>query len=245
VKISILTTQTLHHAYFVREVASRYPVARAFCETTALQPPFDTAHPFEARRDQHERQIWFNGSDRRVSDFVPTESIASMNDNAAVASLSELAPDVVIVFGTGRLEPAALAIQPRLMLNLHGGDPEEYRGLDTHLWAVYHRDFGALVTTLHRMSPTLDAGDVVQSAAIPLRPRMELHELRAANTEICVGLTLEALSAIQARGDVASRRQQHAGRYYSFMPTALKELCVRRFAAHTSRMALCGGGIPA
>jgi methionyl-tRNA formyltransferase len=245
VKLAILTTQTPHHAYFVREVASRFPVARAYCETTGPRAPFETAHPFETTRDAYERQIWFDGRDARVADLVPTEFVASMNENAAVASLRALAPDVVIVFGTGRLTTVVLDIQPRLMLNLHGGDPEEYRGLDTHLWAIYHRDFGGLVTTLHRMLPALDAGDVVQNMHIPLRPAMQLHELRAANSEVCVRLSLDALSAIETRGDVASRRQGRTGRYYSFMPAVLKELCVRRFAAHTSRMAATADGVPA
>jgi methionyl-tRNA formyltransferase len=95
------------------------------------------------------------------------------------------------------------------------------------------------------MSPALDAGDVVQATAIPLRPDMQLHELRAANTEICVRLTLDALSTVQTRGDVASRPQRRVGRYYSFMPAVLKDLCVKRFAAYTSRVTAPADGVPA
>ena len=244
-KIAILTTQTPHHAYFVREVASRFPVARAYCQTSVLRPPFDTGHPFEVARDDYERQVWFGGADHRVADLVPTDAVETMNDAAAVGSMTALAPDVVLVFGTGLLKSAVLAVQPHLMLNLHGGDPEEYRGLDTHLWAIYHRDFGGLVTTLHRMTPTLDEGDVVLRDAVPLHHGMGIHQLRRANTEVCVRLALAALSTIQRDGNVTSRPQQRAGRYYSFMPTSLKELCRKRFAAYTARLSALGAQIPA
>src|SRR5215472_3908767 len=235
-KLVILTTKTPHHAFFVREVAQRFEVAQVFCETEGPHPEFETAHAFEALRDDDERQAWFAGASPSVADFAPTKQIASMNNAPSVAELSLLAPDVVLVFGTGRLGPPVIAVQPRLMLNLHGGDPEEYRGLDTHLWAVYHRDFTGLVTTLHRVAPELDDGEVVLQAPVPLRRGMQLHELRRANTAVCVRLACAALAVIAAEGDVPSRPQTRKGRYYSFMPSPLKELCRRSFAAYTARL---------
>jgi methionyl-tRNA formyltransferase len=237
VRLAILTTETPHHAFFVREVGRRFAITQVFCETEGLRPPFDTAHPFEVRRDDDERQVWFGGERRTLEDFAPTRRVASVNEPAAVAALSAAAPDVVLVFGTGRLRAPVIAVQPRLMLNLHGGDPEEYRGLDTHLWAVYHRDFSALLTTLHRVAPELDDGDMVLQAPVALRGGMSLYELRRANTVVCVELATAALSAIAAHGDLPSRPQRRKGRYYSFMPSALKEICCRSFAANTARLA--------
>jgi folate-dependent phosphoribosylglycinamide formyltransferase PurN len=233
-RLAILTTETHHHAHFVRAVVSRFPVARVFCETTVLKAQFETAHPFEATRDEDECRAWFGGAAAGLADFAAVERVCSLNDPGAVASLRALAPEVVLVFGTGRLAPAVLAVQPRLMLNFHGGDPEEYRGLDTHLWAIYHRDFAGLVTTLHRMTPEIDDGDIVLQARVSLHRGMALHELRRANTETCVALALKALSTIEAQGDLPDRAQRSHGRYYSFMPTPLKELCRKRFAAYTA-----------
>src|SRR5262249_48677632 len=169
--------------------------------------------------------------------------VPNMNDASAVAALSELAPEAVLVFGTGWLRAPVIAVQPRLMLNLHGGDPEEYRGIDSHLWAIYHRDFPALVTTLHRVAPDLDDGEVVLQAPVPLRRNMGLHELRQANTVVCADLALSALATVAARGDVPSRSQRRKGRYYSFMPSALKEICIRRFASYTAQVD-CGEAVP-
>lgn len=235
-RLVILTTDTPHHAFFVREIAKRFSETRVMCETKVVKAPFETAHPFEMTREEDENRVWFGGTTRSVANFAPTESIADLNDRSAVAQLVQHTPDAIVVFGTGRLKTPVLTIQPQLTLNLHGGDPEEYRGLDSHLWAIYHRDFAALSTALHRITPELDDGEIVAQAAIPLRRNMRLHELRRANTEICLELTLTALQTAMATGNVQSRPQRRKGRYYSFMPTPLKEICRARFERYTARL---------
>jgi len=97
------------------------------------------------------------------------------------------------VFGTGVLRAEVLEVQPRKTLNLHGGDPEEYRGLDTHLWAIYEEKFSALVTTLHRVDKGIDTGEIVERTALRLKKSMELFQLRAWLSEKRVGITPKCL----------------------------------------------------
>lgn len=233
-RLLILTTETPHHAYFVREIQARRPVTLVMVETRTLTPPFETAHPFEAERDEYERRLWFDGADPQLADLAPTETFHSIN-NDGLRRLRNLKPDVVVVFGTGRLSPQVIATCPDGMVNLHGGDPEEYRGLDTHLWAVYHGDFGGLVATLHRVAPDLDDGDIVCRRLVPLQKGMKLFELRRRNTEVCVALTEKALADFD-QGAWKSTPQTRKGRYYSFMPSVLKELCVPKFEKHTENL---------
>jgi len=234
-KTAILTTETLHHAYFAREIALACETV-AFCETHhATPPPFEIHHPFEEEREFYESTRWFGGHKSRVSDFIPTREVETMNDPAALTALRNERPDFVIVFGTGVLRsPVCEAFAGRIF-NLHGGNPEEYRGLDTHLWAVYHRDFAGLVTSLHRVDAGLDTGDVVAKGALTLSRNMPLHALRAVNSELCVHLTREALEG-SATDSVTAEPQRRAGRYYSAMPAVLKEICVTRFKSHTAKL---------
>ncbi|WP_377806343.1 hypothetical protein ABNQ38_06625 (plasmid) [Azospirillum sp. A29] len=104
--------------------------------------------------------------------------------------------------------PPLLSLCPGAFLNLHGGDPEDCRGFDTHLWAIYHGDFAALATTLHHVSPDLDAGDIVATLPLPLHRGMGLHQLRRSNTEICVRLVQEALAG---HGSTGSSRPWSCG----------------------------------
>ncbi len=236
-KIVVLTTETPHHTYFVRELVKCFPVERVVVERAVRRPSFDTAASFEKDHDQHELRAFFDGSPTRLSDVAATLDVESADEDAAVRALAAIRPDVAIVFGTGKLSPAVIRTCPAGMVNLHGGDPEEYRGLDTHLWAIYHRDFGGLVTTLHRVNQELDDGDIVLRAEIPLRRGMPLYELRHRNTEVCIQLAASALEMYARHGAFLSRPQRRCGRYYSFMPAVLKEVCRERFEAYTSKLA--------
>lgn len=235
-KVAVLTTQTPHHAYFVRELAAAFPVASVVLETNALKAPFDTAHELEQRRDEYERQVFFGGRDPSIADLAPTRSFPSVNDEACLDHLRGLAADVLVVFGTGIIRPGLIAVNPRGIVNLHGGDPREYRGLDSHLWAIYHGDWENLVTTLHRVNPALDDGETVLMARVPVARGMQLHQLRRSNAEVCVRLVVSALAMRERLGGFVSTPQGKRGRYYSFMPAPLKEICRRKFDAWAAKL---------
>ena len=112
------------------------------------------------------------------------------------------------------------------MFNLHGGDPRTYRGSDTHLWAIWHREFGELKTCLHKLTDALDGGSIVRVRPIPIKRGMELYQLRAVNTEVCISLVKDAIEELGKMGRIQTERQHAAGRTYSFMPSVLKDICV-------------------
>ncbi len=235
-RLVVLTTQTQHHLRFVREIARTCPVAQILEETGGIAAPFETAHPFEAEREDHERALWFPGGVPAFEETAPVSRFENLNDGAAVAKLASLKPDLAVVFGTRPLSAEVIAAAGPGLVNLHGGDPEAYRGLDTHLWAIYHKDFANLITALHRVVPGIDAGEIVAMLPLPLSRGMGLPALRAANTEVCIALARLAIGQMQETGGLASRPQRARGRYYSFMPAVLKALCVDRFAKHTATL---------
>lgn len=243
-RVGILTTETPHHVFFVRRIAEAYPLAAVIEETEQVSAPFETFHPFERQREVYEWRTWFNGRRTRLSEVEPVTAFRSMNSPDAMRHIRNLRLDLAIVFGTGRLGQGVIDAVPGHLLNLHGGDPECYRGLDSHLWAIYHRDFGALRTCLHVVQPALDDGAVVDIESICIRPGMALYELRRFNTEICVDLVLRAIAELSRSGTIEARPQAAIGRYYSFMPSVLKDLCVRRFHAYTSKIAKIGNSSP-
>lgn len=235
-KVAVLTTETTHHAYFVRGLAGAVGVELVVVERNSVTPTFETHHPFEDERDAYERNAWFGGRPPSMQDLAPTLKAESINADQVVAALNRVKPDVVVVFGTGRLLAATIRTCSDGLLNLHGGDPQEYRGLDSHLWAIYHRDFGGLVTTLHCVNEELDDGDIVLQAPLPICRDMRLSELRHRNTEVCLQLALTALDGFARTAAFAVRPQQRRGRYYSFMPAVLKEVCRKKFEHYTSTL---------
>ncbi len=235
-RVGVLTTQTPHHARFVQQIAERFDLVRVFEERRAISADFETHHPFEDDRDAYECETWFAGASPALSDFAEVETYRDLNDAQAVARMRDAKVDALLVFGTGRLDQPVIDVVPERIVNLHGADPEKYRGLDTHLWAIYHKDFRGLVTALHRVRAELDRGGVVMKMPIPLERGMKLHQLRKANTDICVEIATQALDMLHNYGQFISQPQLYIGRYYSFMPAVLKSRCLRQFEAFTESL---------
>lgn|GEM_PF-526421 len=235
-RIGILTSETPHHARFVQQIAQHHDVVRVFEERREISADFEVHHLFEDERDALECDAWFEGKRPSLSDFAEVETFRDLNEPEAVAAMKQAAVDALIVFGTGRLGQEVIDVVPERIVNLHGADPEKYRGLDTHLWAVYHKDFRSLVTTLHRVRAQIDRGGVVMKMPIPLNRGMKLAELRKANTDICVDITLQALEMLRDYGQFISQPQLYVGRSYSFMPAVLKERCRRQFEEFTATL---------
>lgn len=232
--IQLLTTDTSHHRHYAERLKAAGCLDSIFVETEQRAPSFPTRHAFEERRDSYEREVLLGGANFRFVDLAPTFEFPSLNAPAAREVMAGLQADVVLVYGTGLLIPEVIVLPRVACLNLHGGNPEDYRGLDTHLWAIYHRDFANLVTTLHYVSPQLDTGDVVFATTLVLRARCELYELRSINTRACVELSLAAATLLRAGQILPRRAQVRLGRYYSAMPAILKDDCVAKFGRHTA-----------
>lgn len=237
IKIAILTNETPHHVHFVREIKNYYKDLKIFCEAgKIINQPFKTFHPFEKKRKEFEISKWFKNKRLKLSNFADTEKFDSINDIDSVRSIKKYNADLIIVFGTRRIENRIIDLNSNKIFNLHGGDPERYRGLDSHLWSIYHNDFSALLTTLHIIKPKLDTGDIVAQCSVPITKNLPLYALQAMNTEICIKLTLNLIDTFVKYGNIVSRPQRKLGRYYSAMPRDLKTICFQKFKNFTKNI---------
>lgn len=231
-KIAILTTNTLHHCYYLQEINKLGHQVYVFSETTSVRPSFKTQHPFELERENYESEKWFDGKKPQLEDFQTIQTYKNIND--ANVAISQLKPDLVLIFGTRRLNTDILRIcGSENTWNLHGGNPLEYRGLDSHMWAIYHNDFSQLQSCLHYTTPNLDEGQIISMENIPITKDMKLKHLRSSNTQVCINMTKSALSIYKRSGKINTECQVREGRYYSFMPEALKHICKQKFERYT------------
>lgn len=228
-KLVVLTTETLHHSWYIRALKAFYPDIQALVETTPLMASFPVVHEYERKRDEYELHNLFEGHSSAIKSICKSYEVDSVNDGLSIALLNDINPDLLITFGTRRIGPDIISKFNGRIINLHGGDPESYRGLDSHLWAIYHDDFEALVTTLHILSEGLDEGDIIQKTTLNVTKLSCLSELRALNTRACLDITVSALKSYERLRYFLAYKQRHKGRYYSFMPAALKGVCVKKF----------------
>ena len=235
-RVIVLTTETPHHIYFVKKVSAIINITGIAVESRVLKASFQTHHSFEDERDRYEITELLQEEKVMFKDFCETKVFDNINDEGCIQFVADLKPDVIVTFGTGLIRQPLINLCPDGFINLHGGNPEYYRGLDSHIWAIYNREFEHLIVTLHKLNPSLDDGEVIEQAQIRLDKNSKIKNLRAENTKLCVQLTLAALSTFNQQALFISKPQQRKGHYYSFMPADLKEICVINFEQHLLKL---------
>lgn len=230
-KLTILTTQTIHHTFFIKELIKNGIEINVLLESKNEKPfPFKTFHDFEEERDIYEIEKWFSGKDTKIEDIAKTTKFRSLNSIDAINLINEEETNISIVFGTRKINEHFINSYKGTILNLHGGDPEYYRGLDSHLWAMYHKDFDKITTTLHKLDEKLDNGEIIFKKNIPISQNSSLKTLRSENTELCVELVKKAIKMFEDNSFFISTKQKKIGRYYSAMPAVLKSISLKNFS---------------
>lgn len=226
-RIMVLSTDTNHHRYFLNEIrAAGISIASVIFETSSVQAPFPTGPLYEDEQDLFERQRWVGKLDLAHFDIHEVPNV-----NLATGRIAALNPDIGVVFGSRRLTPELISCFPAGLINVHRGIAEEYRGLDSDLWAIYHGDWGNIGVTLHMVDAELDAGDIVFQKCMTLSANMRLSHVRAHTSEIAAMGMIDVLKQWQS-GALSRRRQTTKGRYYSFMPIDIKRIVHRKFNLH-------------
>ena len=92
---------------------------------------------------------------------IPVFQPEKMRDGTALAQLTALKPDVVVVVAYGRILPDdILAVPPLGTINVHGSLLPKYRGSAPIQWAVLNGDRVTGVSTMY-LASEMDAGDVI------------------------------------------------------------------------------------
>lgn len=149
--LTILTTDTLHHRYFVNAIREGYECKVYLDRRPQKQPD----HPdwLTEAIDTYEEIHW--GDQPLEYDEGDVEKVEA---------------ETTLIFGTRILTNVE---RLGLTCNCHGGVLPEYRGLDTNLWArLNNSDLGV---TIHQIDEGVDSGPVYKTekmawpGVIPLR----------------------------------------------------------------------------
>ncbi len=144
----------------------------------------------------------------------PIATASDPDDPALHARLRDLAPEVFVLAGYGRiLGRAALAIPARMTINLHGGRLPEFRGSSPMNWALMK---GAREFTLSVIEADegIDTGDVLLEQTFPIGPDDTIADLHRVADEAFPAMTVEVLDRLDT-GTLQPRHQnEDAAAYY-------------------------------
>lgn len=230
----ILTTDTTHHTYFVKCLKEKFKDINVVCEEKKMV--IKNNNVLDSNQTEYEKKKWFKNNIFSLKNIKNINFVKNVNNFEIKNFLESHELDLTLVFGTGILKKKFIDSVPGEILNFHGGNPELYRGLDSHLWTIYNEDFNNLVTSLHKIDYGIDTGDLLIKRKIPLRKNMNLKELRSINTQLCIEMAIDVITNKQKNLKLNFTKQKIKGKYYSTMPSELKELCIKKFKKYTSNL---------
>lgn len=138
----------------------------------------------------------------------------SLKDEAFLARLQEVAPDVAVVVAFGKIFPARLLELPKHgCVNLHASLLPRYRGASPIQAALLHGEKKTGVTTM-RMEEELDAGPILLQEEVPIKHHETAGELTERLAPIGAALLVETLDQLD-RGELKERKQREESVSYA------------------------------
>jgi len=225
----IIGSDTLHRRYLINTLLDRkVPLIGVIFENTHIKPSFKTA-PVYAEKEKHFLMNEFKKYTRLDLDRVKHWNFSNANSERALKKIDSLEPIIGVVSGAGYLKKEVIEKFKDGLLNIHLGIAEEYRGLDSNLWAAYHSDFKNIGVTVHYVDTGLDTGDILNEERIQALDQVEAYKLRFHEMTLATDMIYNVL-VNHAENSMKARTQIKKGRYYSFMPSCLKTVAAKKLA---------------
>ena len=140
---------------------------------------------------------------------VPVIQPESINTPDGLAALKALAPDLLVVAAYGQiLKPEVLAVPPLGAINVHASLLPKFRGASPVAAAILANEHVTGVTII-RITPGLDAGDMLAKEALEIHPDETTGELEARLAVIGARLALDTVQRLKA-GPVTGEPQDES-----------------------------------
>tara|TARA_Y100000768_G_C23948257_1_gene668766 strand:+ start:645 stop:1346 length:702 start_codon:yes stop_codon:yes gene_type:complete len=224
-EIIILTTNTLHHNFFINELSKKYKLTIIY---ERIYKSKNISH-FEKKTNEFEKKVLGKNKILNLSNELKLLKTDSINENKVISYLEGKKNKLILSFGVKKISSKILNISGKYIFNFHGGDVNEYRGLDSHLWAIYNNNFRSLVVTLHKVDKDLDTGRIYAKKKLQLNHALKIHNLRYETTKICISLGDKLINKYLKNKKINLKQKHHPGKYYSKMPYFLHDQVYNNF----------------
>ena len=228
----VLTSSLRRHAFVANRLAARLPVAGVWREQKTFEPlkyagsdedAAVIARHFAARDTSEEAYF---AAESSVT--APSRSVGpgGCNDSAEIARMRDVAPDVVLVFGTGLLKTPLIETFPGRILNIHLGLSPYYRGAGTNFWPLVNGEPEYCGATIHFLDAGVDTGPIIAHVRPDMREDDGPHDVGNKTIVAAADALADAAYALE-EGTLAGVPQQGGGRLYKradFSAAAVRRL---------------------
>ena len=207
------------HQYVANTAAERIDVACVWQEQKSFEPLSYAGSPEE------EATIARHFDARDASEYAyfadhgqvhaPTRRVGpgGCNDPAEIDAMRALAPDVVLVFGTGLLKQPLIDAFAGRMLNIHLGLSPYYRGAGTNFWPLVNGEPEYCGATIHFLDIGVDTGPIIAHVRPEMRSGDGPHDV-GNKTIVAAADALVTAAIAHARTPLRGLPQSGDGRVY-------------------------------
>lgn len=219
----LIGTDTPHRRFLINKLIDiGFNLTSCIFSKSTVIPKFDVSSPWKKFEENELLDLYLAETrgdlDRLKTTLYPT----SLDINQPGVKKEIDKADFVITSGADLITGEIFDSISNKSMNVHMGIAEEYRGLDSNLWAWYHRDYKNIGVSLHKLDRKLDTGHLFKVGYIDIYNDTKIWKLRYEEVSLSVKLISQTLIDIQ-NNKLRPNKQIKVGRYYSFMPKALKK----------------------
>ncbi len=226
--IILLSTDTLHHRYFIKYLEDKnINFFKYIFETSSIKPKFVTGPFYEKEEYKFELKKFFFKFSKNLNN-KKLINVTNINSKKSLKILKKIKPDIGIVFGCRKLSKGIIDSFSLNVLNIHRGIIKKYRGLDSDLWAIINDDFNNIGTCIHQVYEKLDSGPVLMEKKIKLKKKMKIFHLRYFTTLLAAKMLYSLFKKKFFKKNIGIK-QKKIGNYFSFMPLKKKFLAKKKF----------------
>lgn len=228
-KLAILCSDDAHHEYMIALMRSQLRVALVIREPGREQRK-------RARIERRWKDYFYgqyhhlrrsilglNAYRRKYFTIIsPMGSAASgeelwvecINQPIVAESLYRAQPDLTIVMGTSIIKKNALQAAGPNIINIHGGYLPYFRGNHCFFFALYHREFDKIGSTIHFVNEGIDTGDIIAKIVPMIGPEDNAEALYCRAEKMAIHHLAKLIGAAREGKDLPRARQPFRGRLY-------------------------------
>ncbi|MCR5942557.1 formyl transferase [Ochrobactrum sp. XJ1] len=190
-KITVLCSDGPHHFFLIDQILENFGSVEAVIEPSNLvvrkllrerkwrQLAWTLYHQFRRSAFGYAkyRKTFFETTTQlnidKIRDSAKCRSLItqSVNDDEVEKFIASSTSNLFIVMGTSKISRKILdRIPQEKIINIHGGHLPDYKGNHCFFFALYNEDYDKLSTTIHRVTPNLDAGEIIQQYTVKYLP---------------------------------------------------------------------------
>ena len=117
-----------------------------------------------------EQHLFIDNAPTTVPGGSRVHTVSGHNAPDCIDLLKQLAPDVIVVYGTAIIREQVVEQARIITLNMHTGLSPWYRGDSTLFWPVYYNQAEKLGVTVHELTSTVDGGDIAYTGLVKYSP---------------------------------------------------------------------------